>query len=121
MSDAFLPFEYGISLGAFSIDKYHNTALPTQHVSKYIFEVGFAFVLVEQISDFFFEQFSLKHVFDDYFFGGFYLTDDLLQPLGLDYYVGVDDCDGVGKVDLLGIEEGLFHFEVILFKIANVE
>lgn len=56
------PFGDGVTLTAVGVDQDHHAALPALHVAEYVFEVGFVFVLVEQVDDFFFEQFPLEHV-----------------------------------------------------------
>lgn len=52
-------------------------------------------MLVIQIHDLFFEEFSLEHVFDGKFFGVLYFGDDLLQFLWLKHCIWFDygDCE----------------------------
>ena len=61
-------------------------------------------MFVEKVNDLFFVEFPLDHVFDgelSRIFDGF---DDLVELLRLEYNVGFDDGDSVGKVNLLRIK-----------------
>ena len=61
-------------------------------------------MFVEKVDDLFFVEFPLDHVFDgelSRIFDGF---DDLVELLRLEYNVGFDDGDSVGKVNLLRIK-----------------
>jgi len=61
-------------------------------------------VFVIKINDFLSKQLALEHIFDGQLFAVLDAGDDLFESLGLENGVWLDDGDGEGEIDLLGIE-----------------